>query len=312
MTLASIAPARSAAARVRPHHWRALVHVQANATLLFQIVGAGGCSKCRWSATGCGRCKRRRRRAVAGGDPDSECAACRYRGRGKKQAHTCGARGASARRAVGVAAAAILPAPAVPSLVHLVPAAEGRTRPGESAARPRRAPRKLDLGLGRGDRSWTDSASAQTVVLKYASRSSTSPAGLRAGLADVVAGQLPRMPRRHIDEVVAEHCTGAWVAVEEPSGAVVGGLVYRRADADVFEIAFLAVAESHRGRGLGVAMVARVLALAKKAGAKIVTHADETAVEYWRRAGFAETPIPKRLARWINHYDASVFMACTP
>ena len=94
---------------------------------------------------------------------------------------------------------------------------------------------------------------------------------------------------------------------------VVGGLVFRRAAADCFEVSFLCVAASHGGIGVGSTLVDKLAALARRRRvARVVTHADEAAVSFWAEHGFAKAPVPKTLDKWINHYSASTFMALAP
>ena len=180
----------------------------------------------------------------------------------------------------------------------------------------RRIPRDfLDLGSGGAAKAW--SFAVAHVTYQYLNhgpgergdQQRRGGVALRAKVADLISSSLPRIPRGHCLEVLEEELTGCWAAIEYPSGAVVGCLVFRRAmNLEVLEVSFLAVAPTHRNRGIGAALCGRLKALGKKASSKLVTHADNMAVEYWARVGFSVAKIPKYLDKWLNHYDESTFM----
>ena len=134
-------------------------------------------------------------------------------------------------------------------------------------------------------------------------------------LQEVICAALPNMPAWHVSSVLKEDSSRSLVASERGSGRVAGGLVFRRtwsSDAatrcDVVEVSFLAVSPEFRGRGVAAKLVARVKALAAAEAAALVTHADNGAVGYWRRHGFAAASLEPAAAKWLNDYSDSQYM----
>ena len=134
-------------------------------------------------------------------------------------------------------------------------------------------------------------------------------------LQDVICAALPNMPAWHVSSVLKEDNSRSLVAAERGTGRVAGGLVFRRtwsSDAatrcDVVEVSFLAVDPAFRGRGVASKLVARVKALAAAEAASLVTHADNGAVGYWRRHGFAAASLQPAAAKWLNDYSDSQYM----
>ena len=134
-------------------------------------------------------------------------------------------------------------------------------------------------------------------------------------LQAVICAALPNMPAWHVSSVLKEDSSRSLVASERGTGRVAGGLVFRRtwsSDAatrcDVVEVSFLAVSPEFRGRGVASKLVARVKALAAAESARLVTHADNGAVGYWRRHGFAAASLQPAAAKWLNDYSDSQYM----
>ena len=134
-------------------------------------------------------------------------------------------------------------------------------------------------------------------------------------LQDVICAALPSMPAWHVSSVLKEDNSRSLVASERGTGRVAGGLVFRRtwsSDAatrcDVVEVSFLAVSPEFRNRGVASKLVARVKALAAAESASLVTHADNGAVGYWRRHGFAAASLQPAAAKWLNDYSDSQYM----
>ena len=134
-------------------------------------------------------------------------------------------------------------------------------------------------------------------------------------LQAVICAALPNMPAWHVSSVLKEDNSRSLVAAERGTGRVAGGLVFRRtwsSDAatrcDVVEVSFLAVSPEFRGRGVASKLVARVKALAAAEAASLVTHADNGAVAYWRRHGFAAASLDPAAAKWLNDYSDSQYM----
>ena len=134
-------------------------------------------------------------------------------------------------------------------------------------------------------------------------------------LQEVICAALPNMPAWHVSSVLKEDSSRSLVASERGTGRVAGGLVFRRtwsSDAatrcDVVEVSFLAVSPEFRGRGVASKLVARVKALAAAESARLVTHADNGAVAYWRRHGFAAASLRPAAAKWLNDYSDSQYM----
>ena len=134
-------------------------------------------------------------------------------------------------------------------------------------------------------------------------------------LQAVICAALPNMPAWHVSSVLKEDNSRSLVAAERGTGRVAGGLVFRRtwsSDAatrcDVVEVSFLAVDPDFRKRGVAAELVARVKAIAAAEAASLVTHADNRAVDYWRRHGFEAASLAPAAAKWVNDYSDSTYM----
>ena len=134
-------------------------------------------------------------------------------------------------------------------------------------------------------------------------------------LQAVICAALPNMPAWHVSSVLKEDNSRSLVAAERGTGRVAGGLVFRRtwsSDAatrcDVVEVSFLAVDPAFRKRGVAAELVARVKAIAAAEAASLVTHADNRAVDYWRRHGFEAASLAPAAAKWVNDYSDSTYM----
>ena len=95
----------------------------------------------------------------------------------------------------------------------------------------------------------------------------------------LAAASLPR-------EGVGEHFAGFLVA--RAGGEVVGAVGQERYG-DAVLLRSLVVAPTHRGRGLGQALVAGLLAEARRSGARRVFLLTETAADFFAGLGFART-----------------------
>ena len=134
-------------------------------------------------------------------------------------------------------------------------------------------------------------------------------------LQAVICAALPNMPAWHVSSVLKEGNSRSLVAAERGTGRVAGGLVFRRtwsSDAatrcDVVEVSFLAVDPDFRKRGVAAELIARVKAIAAAEAASLVTHADNRAVDYWRRHGFEAASLHPAAAKWLNDYSDSQYM----
>lgn len=93
---------------------------------------------------------------------------------------------------------------------------------------------------------------------------------------------MPRGSEKDELEASAMH-----ISASTDSGALIGvGRIHLNSD-DEAQIRYMATADSHRGRGVGTAIVARLEQLAKEHGAtRVIINARENALPFYQKLGY--------------------------
>ena len=116
-------------------------------------------------------------------------------------------------------------------------------------------------------------------------------------LKNIIAKQLPRMPRNYIVRLTMDRQHEAMIIrrkVPTENGAmklqILGGCVFRPFVQQRFaEIVFLAISTSEQVKGYGTRLMNRLKAHAQTLGIQyFVTYADNNAIEYFRKQGFTK------------------------
>jgi len=122
-------------------------------------------------------------------------------------------------------------------------------------------------------------------------------------LKNIVAKQLPRMPRNYIVRLTMDRQHEAMIIRrrntsidKQQTGAlagrsmILGGCVFRPFHTQRFaEIVFLAISTSEQVKGYGTRLMNRLKAHAQNVGIQyFVTYADNNAIEYFRKQGFTK------------------------
>lgn len=119
-------------------------------------------------------------------------------------------------------------------------------------------------------------------------------------LKNIIAKQLPRMPRNYIVRLTMDRQHEAMILrrkVTESStpasnqrSPIFGGCVFRPFHSQKFaEIVFLAISTSEQVKGYGTRLMNRLKAHAQTVGIQyFVTYADNNAIEYFRKQGFTK------------------------
>ena len=147
-------------------------------------------------------------------------------------------------------------------------------------------------------------------------------------LKNIIAKQLPRMPRNYIVRLTMDRQHEAMIiprksTTNEPidkilttagKSPILGGCVFRPFHSQRFaEIVFLAISTSEQVKGYGTRLMNRLKAHAQTVGIQyFVTYADNNAIEYFRKQGFTKhLQMPE--TRWkgfIKDYSGSTMMQC--
>ena len=143
-------------------------------------------------------------------------------------------------------------------------------------------------------------------------------------LKNIVAKQLPRMPRNYIVRLIMDRQHQAMIIRRKqdvnkdgsiPSrGSIIGGCVFRPFLTQRFvEIVFLAISTEHQVKGYGTRLMNRLKAHAQTLGIQyFVTYADNNAIEYFRKQGFTKH-LQMSETQWkgyIKDYSGSTMMQC--
>lgn len=137
-------------------------------------------------------------------------------------------------------------------------------------------------------------------------------------LKNIVAKQLPKMPKEYITRLIMDRNHESMVIVKKTGpttpNKIVGGIVYRPFEKCKFaEIAFLAITSLEQVKGYGTRLMNKLKAhLQKKEMQYLLTYADNNAIGYFKKQGFSTIPrIPKHLWNgYIKDYDGGTLMDC--
>ena len=108
-------------------------------------------------------------------------------------------------------------------------------------------------------------------------------------LKNIIAKQLPRMPRKYIVKLIMDRDHESIVLIrKQPAPApakIIGGVVYRPFYEEGFaEIAFLAITSTEQIKGYGTRLMNRLKDHVQKSGVQyFLTYADNNAIEYFRK-----------------------------
>lgn len=142
-------------------------------------------------------------------------------------------------------------------------------------------------------------------------------------LKNIIAKQLPRMPRPYIVRLVMDRVHEAMIIMKKVQGqkpVILGGCVFRPfPDQKFAEIVFLAITTTEQVKGYGTRLMNKLKHHAIEQNINyFLTYADNNAIEYFRKQGFQ-----KYLAggerfmnetRWkgyIKDYNGSTMMQCS-
>lgn len=136
-------------------------------------------------------------------------------------------------------------------------------------------------------------------------------------LKNIIAKQLPRMPRPYIVRLIMDRVHEAMIIIKKQKDqrpVILGGCVFRPFYAQKFaEIVFLAITTSEQVKGYGTRLMNRLKDHAQKVDLNyFLTYADNNAIEYFRKQGFTKCPTMPE-ARWkgfIKDYNGSTMMQC--
>jgi len=135
-------------------------------------------------------------------------------------------------------------------------------------------------------------------------------------LKDVVAKQLPNMPRDYITRLVLDLNHRSVIGVK--GGKVIGGITFKCFDRPgrikFIEIVFCAITADQQVQGYGSRLMSNMKVWAQKHGFEhMLTYADDFAIGYFQRQGFT---LELELARehwdigFLKHYDSATLMHC--
>ena len=137
-------------------------------------------------------------------------------------------------------------------------------------------------------------------------------------LKNIIAKQLPRMPRAYIVRLMMDRVHEAMIIVKKQKNAkpqILGGCVFRPFYTQKFaEIVFLAITTQEQVKGYGSRLMNKLKDHAREKSLHyFLTYADNNAIEYFRKQGFSKCPtLPE--SRWkgyIKDYNGSTMMQCT-
>mmetsp|Transcript_23197 Transcript_23197/g.92023 ORF Transcript_23197/g.92023 Transcript_23197/m.92023 type:complete len:341 (-) Transcript_23197:165-1187(-) len=130
-------------------------------------------------------------------------------------------------------------------------------------------------------------------------------------LVDVTLATLPFLTRTHVEYVLGEPGTAAFVARRAHASYVLGGAAARRAHRTMFQITFLSVDDAFRRQRVGSKLLARVVDHARDAKCtRLAVYADDTAVGFFERHGFRADfdPLPPSIAATLDVYSDAQLM----
>lgn len=136
-------------------------------------------------------------------------------------------------------------------------------------------------------------------------------------LKNIIAKQLPKMPRNYIVKLMMDRQHEAMVIKRHTQGKrpqIIGGCVFRPFKSQRFaEIVFLAIMTSEQVKGLGTRLMNRLKSHAQREGLQyFMTYADNLAIEFFKKQGFSLKgfmPEP-RWKGYIKDYSGSTPMQC--
>lgn len=136
-------------------------------------------------------------------------------------------------------------------------------------------------------------------------------------LKNIIAKQLPRMPRNYIVKLTMDRQHEAMIIMRRQNGKrpqILGGCVFRPFRTQKFaEIVFLAITTTEQVRGLGTRLMNKLKDHAQKEGLQyFLTYADNNATEFFKKQGFNQKgymPEP-RWKGYIKDYNGSTMMQC--
>lgn len=136
---------------------------------------------------------------------------------------------------------------------------------------------------------------------------------LMIDLKNIIARQLPKMPKEYIVKLLFDRKHEAMVIVKNKT-KIIGGICFRVFESQKFaEIVFLAVTGNEQVRGYGTRLMNKYKEEMQRRGMEyLLTYADNYAIGYFKKQGFSKT-IKMPLERWkgyIKEYDGGTFMEC--
>jgi len=136
---------------------------------------------------------------------------------------------------------------------------------------------------------------------------------LMIDLKNIIARQLPKMPKEYIVKLLFDRKHEAMVIVKNKT-KIIGGICFRTFESQKFaEIVFLAVTGTEQVRGYGTRLMNKYKEEMQKRGMEyLLTYADNYAIGYFKKQGFSKS-IKMPGDRWkgyIKEYDGGTFMEC--
>ncbi len=142
-------------------------------------------------------------------------------------------------------------------------------------------------------------------------------------LKNIIAKQLPRMPRPYIVRLVMDRVHEAMIIMKKVQGQkyiLLGGCVFRPFPEQKFaEIVFLAITTTEQVKGYGTRLMNKLKDHAIERNINyFLTYADNNAIEYFRKQGFQKYVAGGERfmteSRWkgfIKDYNGSTMMQCS-
>jgi len=132
-------------------------------------------------------------------------------------------------------------------------------------------------------------------------------------LKNIIARQLPKMPKEYIVKLIFDRKHEAMVIVKNDT-KIIGGICFRPFESQKFaEIAFLAVTANEQVKGYGTRLMNKYKEEMQRRGIEyLLTYADNYAIGYFKKQGFSKS-IKMPSDRWkgfIKEYDGGTFMEC--
>ena len=141
---------------------------------------------------------------------------------------------------------------------------------------------------------------------------------LLTDLKNIIAKQLPKMPKEYIVRLVFDRKHESMVIIKNATKKVVGGICYRPNITQGFiEIAFLAISSLEQVKGYGTRLMNKLKDHCKEKNLKyFLTYADNNAIGYFKKQGF-NMALKMPMEKWkdyIKDYDGGTLMEayCNP